>query len=355
MTEENKQYYIEKIKAREMKISDVPEKYLDDDMHIIASSYFGEAFKGVKNKTEEVCFLAAIKNPDVLEFIENQTDEMCMAAMNVGGWALPYVKKQTDKICLAAVTNSGVSLEYVKNKTDEICLAAVKQDGWALDFVENQTDEICLEAVRQDGQAIQFVKNKTEEICLEAVKQTGLALEFIETQTEEMIEAAINSGQFNIGYMKNQTEEMCIRAVAFNGWQIMEVKKQTVAVYKEAIKIDVGALIYVDPEIYIYDKEEVIKAYDNIVEYTEKVITFHNDDYDRFFTLLAKSLIKLSDEELINSVNVDLKYIMESDQLAAVGNELINNIKQKVKMLELMNSDNEANKTHNKKNKSKIL
>lgn len=182
-------------------------------------------------------------------------------------------------------------------RTDKICLAGFKANTYNFIFIDNQTREMCMHAVTIDGMLLDYVKNQTDEICLAAIKNNG----------------------FSLSYVKNQTEEL----------------------YKESFKTtDFRSIAFVDANIYVYDKSDLIKA----------CISWDRDEFYKYLFLdkLAEILNKLDDENLVIAVNEDLKEFFDKQVL----NEQLQSIKSKVDMLLSLNLNNG---NLNIKNKSKLI
>lgn len=111
----------------------------------------------------ELCTLAVLKNPYMIEHIAEPSTEMKMIAVNSWGYALSVIKEQTPEICLIAVKQEGAAIEYVKEQTQEICDAAV-ESGWRnIEYVEKQfqTPELCKNALIMNHRAVSLISNES--------------------------------------------------------------------------------------------------------------------------------------------------------------------------------------------------
>lgn len=296
---------IDKIESGDLPFFSVPEEY----------------------RTHDVCLAAVKKNWRSLEYVTNQTEEMCWEAINQNGEALEYVKNQTEEMCLAAVESYWPALDFVKNQTEEMCLTAVKEDCMALEMVRRQTDRICLAAVSHEPEALLLVRNQTDEICLAAVRKDWALLK----------------------HVKNQTEEICDVAINQNGWALEYVRKQTEVTYKKAFNNNISSFIYVDADVYKYDKNDIEKVF-NLVNFN---IGKNGEDKTNYFLTkvlnkTAEILAKLSEDELLEAVTVDLSSIF-TDKNINICEDLFN-IKSKIDMLYSVGGSDAIN-NHNKKPK----
>lgn len=308
LSEEEEKEYMYKVRYGQISFCDLPESKQTENICIEAVRALPVNLKYVKNQTSKICLTAIKSSPLSLQYVKNQTDELCLAAVKKSGISLEYVINQTEEICLAAIKENSQAFQFVKKQTDEICLAAVKEDPDNLYYVQNQTMEICLAAVMKDGFALEHVANQTKEICLAAVKQNGQALAYVKNQTDELCIEAVKNDSDAIEYVKNQTEEIC-RLAFWKG------DPSTV-------------IIFINPDVYKYKCKDLLSAYDASVKST----LFFNDKKD-VLKKISEIVSRLSDEELVRAIDVDLKKIFRANN-TKICNEL-NDMKTKVKLIKL--------------------
>lgn len=178
---------------------------------------------------DNFCIDAINQSFNAFKFIKNQTNDICEKAIKTGNvFALKYIKLQTNELCFLAIKHNPFALQFVKNQTDEMCMEAIKQNDFVLEeneklrrvlvlkYVENQTDKICMEAIKQHPFALQYVKNQTYEICVEAIKRNAFALQFVKNQTHNLCMMAVKQVGYALKYVKNQTHKVCVEAIKQN-------------------------------------------------------------------------------------------------------------------------------------------
>lgn len=240
---------------------------------------------------------------------------------------------QNELICLAAIKgqkgHDDSPLEYIKNQTEAICLVAVKKDGGALRYVENQTEKICLAAVKQNGWSLDHVQEQTEEICLAAVKNEGLAIQHVKNQTEKICIAAVKNDHFAFNYVENQTNKVCLAALSESPMALMDLKVNT----------DVVNLRHIRRALkWVYDRWDDSKP-ENF-----------NDNSDELFNNIHKFLSKLSDRELVDAINGELKvFFLDGSKILL--SEKMREIREKARMLEIIGNNDKINLKDNKKNR----
>jgi tetratricopeptide (TPR) repeat protein len=199
------------------KLSQVPEKFLTEDVYLLAVQNNGLVLDDVPDKfrTEKMCRAAIKQNGMALSSTpdKHRTKEMCLLAVENCGQALYYVPDnlKTKELCYTAVTHgtkkSGNGLARVPKEflTPEFCLASVSNTGASLEYVPKEmiTPEICLAAVKQDPIAINRVPPslQTPELCKIAVEANGKLLEYVraESQTLDVCLAAIKYENYAYG------------------------------------------------------------------------------------------------------------------------------------------------------------
>lgn len=326
------------------------------------------SFDECARSDEDICLASVKTNWRNLEFVENQSEEMCLNAVWQNGEAIEFVKNRTEEICNLAVRKNGLMLKYVENQTKNICLAAIINNAKAIEFVKEQTEEICVEAIRsaifQGVDIFYCIKNKTEQIYLTAVKLDGLLLENITEQTEEICLSAIKQNHWAIEYVKNQTDEICMAAVKKNGIMLRFVKNQNLDILSEALNENLMSIIYIDVDVYKYNKNDIIKVYNDYI-LPRKDVNCNDDVWlyiykfeliagghefwrEEFVNKLFEIINNFNNVDLVNAVKNDLKIIFDDDDF--IGDNKLANLKQKAELL----SDTSALLSNNIKPK-KIL
>jgi hypothetical protein len=189
MTEEYKTYEeaLEAVKEHPYTITELPEKFLTNEMYLAAAENDGGCtltFMSKEAMTYEICMAAVSNDGTALCLVPDDyvSYAMCLAAVRSGvteddGYtSISYVPKRfiTPGLCMESVTITPLSIQYIDNPSLELRLAAVRRNGCALEVIEDQTEEICIAAVENNGDALEFVKPefKTYKVCNTALLST---------------------------------------------------------------------------------------------------------------------------------------------------------------------------------------
>ena len=185
--------------------------------------------------TYELCKIAVIKYPNLLEFV---------------------IKKfQTVELCLIAVSYSFLNFRYIKIKTVELCLELIRINHLVIKEIDGefQTEELCLEvclaAVTNNPSCFCLVKEEfqTEEICLMAIDYDWKCINFIKHPTFKLISEAIKCSESKAYLLildELKTEEVCRITVEVNPYYLLDVK-QSNSVCLTAVKKDFSVFRYV--------------------------------------------------------------------------------------------------------------
>lgn len=169
-------------------------------------------------RTEDVCFEAAILDEDNLNYITlteslikrlipmhsvskstilklyDQSNEfICIALMHEYPNGLKYIRKQTEAICLTAVSKSAAEFYYVQEQTEKICRVALAHLPSLIEHVIDQTDELCRIAINKNSHSLKYIRNQTEEICIFAVNKDPSTILYVRNQTYNIILTAVKS------------------------------------------------------------------------------------------------------------------------------------------------------------------
>ena len=232
----------------------VIKKFQTEELCMIAVSYSYLNFQFIKIKTADLCLKLFNINHQVFREIDEkfQTEELCLAAVRYNGIYLQYVKLQSLEICLAAVTNNPNCFCLVKEQfqTEEICLMAIDYDWKYINLIKDQTFKLISLAINcSDSKAFGFILDefKTEEVCLITVEVNPDFLSEV-NQSHAVCLKAVKKKCSIFRFVKEefQSVEICLLAVKGMGLNLKYVKNQTIEICSAAVANDPDAIKYVN-------------------------------------------------------------------------------------------------------------
>lgn len=198
-SDESFEVYLARVESDGMKLRDVPEHKMRDDIILSAVRQNKLAIQHVPEKllSRDVCIEVIVQaceedeTPMVALLPDHcRTPEIMLVAVQRDARSLEFVREDKQRYNATAVFANGLAIRRIENPCAAVQMTAVLENPQALRYIPLQQESIVMAALMRDGMALEFVKNKDVAACTLALIQTEKAIAFVPYELRQFFDVA---------------------------------------------------------------------------------------------------------------------------------------------------------------------
>lgn len=196
------------IAGPEVVIEEMPE-WSQDDYCLGMVSIAPECIKFVKNQTPAICKIAIEGSSNIIKYIKEPSLAMQIHSINDAWWNFKGLPNKTRELCEIAVLANDYNFRHVPNdiKTPDFNIPFLQNNGLLLQHIPEPTEDEINIAISENGLAIQYVKNQTIEIVKKAIDSNPSALRFVDTKYTDIMKQIIRNDPHLIKHWNYNDDE----------------------------------------------------------------------------------------------------------------------------------------------------